>query len=626
MLQAIRDKAQGIFAWAMLILVGIPFTLWGIENYFEGGKEKPVAEVSGQEIFEHDVNQAYEGMLSSLAGLGQYDETQIRQEALNKLITDALVSKFTSDNRLIVGDDDVRAFIQSLPYFQTDSQFDKEKYKQALHAQGTTPAQFAAQIRKALIQEQVQRGISDTAFTTHRQLEEFYRLRNQSRRIEYLTIPLQKKIDNVNDDEVTSFYNEHKAEFLTSEKVSIQYLSISLDDVAADIKVSDEDLKALYEEQKTQLANNERRRVSHILIATDAPANSDEDKKARDKADALYQRIVKGEDFARLASTLSDDKVSSAKAGDLGLMSRDAMDSSFADVAFKLVKDQVSPPVKTAFGYHLIRVTEIDRDALHSFQEMRPELSRNFQRSAAENRFYEIGQTLTEQVFEHPDSLEAAAAALNLKIQETEPFAHNDTGNGILSEPAIRDAAFSEDVLNGKNSEAIELGTDRVVVLRVKTHIPSSTLDLAVVRSDIISRISEQKRREQTRRKSNELYELAKQGTGLSVLAKTGAYALQQSPDLLRTSKDLPSELISAVFKVPRKLPDATPVQTALGNGDQIIFRLIAINDGELNKVDSKEQEMALDYLQKKTAQDEFDTWVDQLRTKSDVHVSVRKE
>ena len=247
MLQAIRDKAQGVFAWAMLILVGIPFTLWGIENYFEGGKETPVAKVSGHEIFERDVNRAYEGMLSSLAGLGQYDETQIRQEALNKLIADTLVAKFTSDNLMVVGDDDIRAFVQGLPYFQTDSQFDKEKYKQVLRGQGSTPAQFAEQIRNALIQEQVQRGITETAFTTHRQLEEFYRLRNQSRSIEYLTIALQKNVDNASSDEIAAYFHEHEAEFVTPEKVAIQYLSVSLDDVASAAQISEEDLKALYE-------------------------------------------------------------------------------------------------------------------------------------------------------------------------------------------------------------------------------------------------------------------------------------------------------------------------------------------------------------------------------------------
>jgi len=626
MLQAIRDKAQGVFAWAMLILVGIPFTLWGIENYFEGGKETPVAKVSGHEIFERDVNRAYEGMLSSLAGLGQYDETQIRQEALNKLIADTLVAKFTSDNLMVVGDDDIRAFVQGLPYFQTDSQFDKEKYKQVLRGQGSTPAQFAEQIRNALIQEQVQRGITETAFTTHRQLEEFYRLRNQSRSIEYLTIALQKNVDNASSDEIAAYFHEHEAEFVTPEKVAIQYLSVSLDDVASAAQISEEDLKALYEEQKNHIAGNERRRISHILVAVDAAVKPDEDKKAKDKAGEIYQRIIKGEDFSHLASEFSDDKVSSAKGGDLGIMSRDAMDRSFSDAAFKLAKGQVSAPVRTAFGYHLIRVTEIDRDELRSFQEMRPELLKTAQRSAAENRFYEIGQTLTEQAFEHPDSLEAAAAALNLKIQETAPFTHNEKGNGITSETAVRDAAFSDDVLNGKNSEAIELGTERVVVLRVKTHIPSATLDLATVSPDIIKRLSEQKKREQTRKKSNELFEQAKQGASLSALAKSGAYTLQQSQNLLRTGNNLPSELIAAVFKAPRTLSDAAPVQASLNNGDQVIFRLVAVKDGDLNKVDPKEQEMASEYLQKKTAQDEFDSWVDQLRVNADVHVSNKKE
>lgn len=628
MLQAIRDKAQGIFAWAMLILVGIPFALWGIQNYFDSGKERAVAEVSGHEIFERDVNRAYEGMLSSIAGLGQYDESQIRQEALNKLITDALVADFTKDGMLVVGDNEVRTFVQGLPYFQTDAQFDKEKYKQALNAQGSTPAQFAAQIRTALIQEQMQRGISDTAFVTHQQLEEFYRLRNQSRRIEYLSIPLQKDPGTVSEEEIAAYYRQHQAEFITAEKVAVQYLSITLDEVAADIQVSEEDLKTLYEEQKKQLDSSERRRVSHILIETNAALGSAEDKKAKEKADALYQRIVKGEDFARLAKELSDDKISAAKGGDLGIMNRDDMDRSFAEAAFKLAKDQVSSPVKTSFGYHLIRITEIDRDALASFEKMRPELAKNFQRSSAENRFYEMGQTLTEQAFEHPDSLDAVAAALNMSIQETAPFTHNETGGGIIDEQAVRDAAFSEDVLNGKNSEAIELGTERVVVLRVKTHIPSAARELAEVRAEVLGRLGEQKRREQTRNKANELFEQAKQGASLAALAKTNAYSVRQSPDLQRSSKEPAPELVAAAFKAPRPLSDSAAqfIQAAIDNGDQIIFRLVAVNDGELSKVDAKEQEMAFDYLQKKAAQNEYEAWVDQLRENSDVNITAKKE
>src|SRR5690606_12795526 len=188
MLQAIRDRAQGIFAWVMLILVGVPFALWGIQNYLDSGKEQPLAVVGDRDIFEREVSQAYQQSLAKLVGLADVDEKQLKQETLEKLIRDEIIAQNAEAKSLAVSDNAVRDFIQKLPYFQTDGRFDKEKYNIMLSSQGLSSAQFIARVRRALLMEQYQRGLLDSAFVTSNQLETLFRLKNQEREVEYLKV------------------------------------------------------------------------------------------------------------------------------------------------------------------------------------------------------------------------------------------------------------------------------------------------------------------------------------------------------------------------------------------------------------------------------------------------------
>lgn len=616
MLQAIRDKAQGIFAWAMLILVGIPFAFWGINNYFDSGKESPVAVVGDRDFFERDLARAYQQDLANLVGLDDVDEKQLKRQALERLVRDELVSQSAGREGLAVSDNEVRAFIQTLPYFQTDGKFDKEKYNIMLSAQGMGSPEFVEQVKRALLMEQFQRGITDTAFTTRRQVSVFFRLKNQEREIEFATVPLVKADEEIADAAINDYYQSHLQDFQSLETASVNFLVFSLDDVAKDIKSSDEDLRNFYEEQKAGYTTEERRKLSHILVTAD-PSKPEDEQAALAKIVQIRERLVKGDDFTKVAKEVSDDKVSSEKGGDLGYVTKGTMEPSFEQAALALSQGAVSEPVKTSFGYHLIKVTELVPMSTKTFDEVKDELAKSYRRNAAENKFYELGHKLTEFAFEHPDTLEPAAKALGLSIEESKPFTR-DGGEGIAAEEAVRKAAFSEEVLGGKNSDPVEIGSEKVVVLRLKEHHPAEPKSLADVRGEIVARLRDQAAREKTRGLAEAALKEIQTGKSLGEVAKAHHWDVTGPILIKRDATTVPPALASAVFGT-RELD--RPRLVGLGNGDQAVLRLAAVKDGEPSPEADKEMDTARQYLARNAGQKEFGAFVEQMRKSADVFI-----
>jgi peptidyl-prolyl cis-trans isomerase D len=553
-------------------------------------------------------------------GVADYDEKQLKHEALERLIREEIIFQNADDKALAVSDADVRGVIATLPYFQTDGKFDKEKYKVILASQGMTSNQFAAQIRRALLMEQFQRSILGSAFVTKDQVDALLRLKNQERDLVYATIPLKPSTKTFPDAEIAAYYREHLPDFSNPEKVSIEYVNLSLDDIAKTVEVTEQDLRTFYEEQKANFGTPERRKLSHILIPVDT-AKPESDQAALEKIDAIRERLNKGEDFATVAKETSGDPVSARVGGDLGFMNKDAMEPNFAKAALVLKQGEVSAPVKTSFGYHLIKVTEFVPSQYKPFDEVKDELRKTFQHNVAENKFYDLGQTLTEQAFEHPDSLEAAAKALNLKVEQVGPFTR-DAGEGVASEASVRAAAFTEEVLNGKNSDPVELGNEKALVLRVKEHQPASDKPLAEVKEAIVAKLRDQDARKEAAQKVQELVKLVRDGKSLEDAAKTMNFAVAKGAAVRRNDPKLDPALLSALFKAPRPV-DGKPVPESaeLKNGDQVVFAVLSVKDGPTGGTDAKELESAREFLSNTEGQREFASFVGRLREIADVQV-----
>jgi peptidyl-prolyl cis-trans isomerase D len=617
MLTTIREKAQGAFAWLILIAITIPFALWGIQNYIDTGKEAAVASVGSKDFYQRDWNRAYEQYSQNFRGMS-FDEQAIKAQALDKLIKDEVLLQYANKEGLVASDASAKQFIMGLPYFQTDGKFDEKRYKNLLSSQRMSTAEFVSRIKSALILDQFQRSVIDSGFATKYTIENYFKIQNQQRDIDYVTVPLEKIIEAPSDQDINQYYQQHQDAYKIPEQASIEYLELSLDELARNIEVNDDKLRVFYEEQKAQYTSPERRKISHILFAV---KDKVDDKTALTKAQKALEDL-KNKDFSALAAEVSDDKLTAKNGGDLGLFLSGSMEKAFEDVASTLKLNEISKPVRTAFGYHLIKVTELVPGNVKPFETVKSELSANYQKAQAENRFYELGEKLTEISYENPDSLQAAADALAMPIKKT-GFFSKEKGEGIANDPKIRESAFSEDVLKGNNSSPIEIGTDKVVVLRMIEHKPSSVKSLVDVKTDVITAIQTDKAKQNALAKAEKIKQRLQQGEDFKNIATELKLDLKTLNGLKRSDNTLPEQIIDGVFGAAKPVSGKiTALEVALNDGQQVVVSLKKVNVGAMSEDDKKRLDLAQKNLAKAFGEAEFNSLLSTLQTKADVIIN----
>ncbi|GAB4360076.1 MAG: SurA N-terminal domain-containing protein [Methylohalobius crimeensis] len=586
MLQTIRDRAQGIFAWIILIIITVPFALWGIGNYFDTGKEKPIAVVGKREFFERDLIRLYEQQFAHLLGQSPYSEQELKRHALNQLIDNEVLFQQARDKDLAASDGQTAEFVRSLPFFQTDGRFDEEKYQRLLASQGLSSDQFIAQVRRSLLLQQIEQSVEASSFATEKEAQRFYRLQNQRRKIAYAILPLPEEKMTVDDAEAKAYYEQHQDRFQTPEQASVDYLALSIDAIARNIEPEEEDLRRYYEEQRTALTPVEQRRIRHILISVPPSASSDDKQKALTQAREIKQRLNQGEDFAALAGEFSEDPGSKTKGGDLGFVKPGELEGNFEEAAYSLSEGQISDPVETPFGYHLIQVTEIKAAKPKPFETVKEQIRQEFQRQQAESRFYELRERLARLAYENPGSLTPAAEALELEIQTTDRFTRS-RGEGIAANPKIRTAAFSDEVLAGNNSEPVELDEGVVAVLRLHEHTPAQKRAFDAVRDQIIALLRQQKARQEVENQAKNWLAKFNQGIQLKTLAEQTQSEIQTA-DLVRDTP-VPElrEATRAIFQAPHPSKDQ-PVFTrvALADGRQALIQILSVEDGDYGSLE----------------------------------------
>jgi len=621
MLLEIREKVQGVFASIILVLICVLFGLWGIQNYLGGGKEAPVVTVGDKEFFQRDVNQAYQQFAQNLAGM-KFDEDTLKKQALQKLIRDEVLLQYAQDQDLVVTDETARNFIQSLEYFQKDGKFDKTQYQTLLGSQGMSSNEFVTRIKKALIMEQVQRAIVDSGFVTKSEVENFFKIQNQTRDVEYLTVSLKPTSDIPSDDEISAYYQQHQDAYQTDEQISVEYVELNLDDLARDVNATDEQLKAYYEEQKAQFTTPERRKISHILFAFGKDGANEEE--ALQRALKAKQEL-NNKDFATLAEEVSDDKLTAKNGGDLGLFNVGVMEKAFEEAASKLKLGEISEPVKSAFGYHLIKVTELVPGEIKSFDAVKPELTKVYKKAQAEGRFTELGEKLGEVSYENPDSLEAVAGLLNSEIKKTSTFTRN-AGEGIAANEKVRLAAFSEDVLKGSNSEPVEVGDDKLVVLRMQTHSPAAIKSLEDVKNQVIAALQKESAQKQADESAKKIKDELLAGKSIDEVAQSFGLSVKKISGLTRLTGDVDQVVRQAIFRAPK--PQAKRPSVVIINepaGDEIVASINNVNDGTMTDADKAKETVIEKNMATAFGRAQFEAVINHLEANADITIRSAK-
>ncbi|MDP2178406.1 SurA N-terminal domain-containing protein [Methylicorpusculum sp.] len=616
MLTKIREKAQGVFAWVILILITVPFALWGIQNYLDVGKEAPVASVGSKDFFQKDLTRAYEQYSQSLKNT-DIDEESLKSQALQKLIKDEVLLQHVNSLNLVISDETARSFITSLDYFQTDGKFDKRQYQALLNSQGMSSSEFISRIKNALTMEQFQRAVVENSFATQYDLESFFKIQNQQRDVEYVTVALKKITEQPSDEVIEAYFQQHMDAYQKPEQVSVEYLELSLDALANEVVATDQQLKAFYEEQKDFYTTKERRKISHILFAVN---DKTDDAAALQKAKDAQQQLA-NQAFAELAKSISDDTLTAKNGGDLGLFEAGVMEKAFEDAALSLKLNEVSEPVKSSFGYHLITVTELVKGESKPFETVKDELTKTYQKKEAETRFYELGERLTELSYENADNLNVASDSLGIKTKTTDLFT-KDNGQGIASELKVRNAAFSEEVLKGNNSEPVELDGERLVVLRLLKHEPAASRKIDEVRQDIIQAILIDKAKQQTVEQAALLSRRLQDDESVDALAKAENLPVKTYKGLTRLNMEIPFQLSQAIFKAAKPVAGKPVIFTVpLESGDQVIVSLQQVKPGEMSDEDKKQAALASKNLANVFGQAYFNDLLNSLEQSADIAI-----
>lgn len=592
MLQFIRERAQSWIAWVIVTLLIIPFALWGINQYFDGGKEVPAAKVNDIEISQQRLQQVFyqqqqrlREMLGDNYRPDMFPEEQMRQQVLDGLIEQELLVQTAMGSGMRIGNGLLAATIHNVPAFQMDGQFSQQVYERALNARGIPASVFEGDLRRDMLTQQLYAGVVRSDFATPLERRAMQQLAGQQRDIGFLLLPLADFIAKaqVSDEEVSAYYEAQGTLFMQPEQVSVSYLELSAEQIAQGIKVGEDELRARYEAQLASYSTPEERHARHILIQVAPGADAAAEAAARAEADKLLAQVRGGTPFADVARKSSQDPVSAAEGGDLGFFGRGVMDKAFEDATFALKPGEVSELVRSAFGYHIIRLEAVRGGSTRPFAEVREQILAEVRNERAEQQFYDQAEQLANLTYEHPDTLEQAASQLALTVKQSEPFTRRG-GAELLANPRLVSAAFSEDVLaRGNNSEVIEVGRNHLVVLRALQHQPEMRRPLESVREDIVTRLRRDKAAATAHEAAVALQQQLQQGGDPALVAKGARAKWQRKDGLAREDGSVDAAVLRKAFSVPRPQaaqPNWDLVVTA--NGDIAVVGLYAVRDGEV--------------------------------------------
>ncbi len=585
MLQSIHDKLKGWLAGVVLGAIGLVFVFWGINWTLSAPNY--AAKVNGIEISSSEVREAYQRQLAQFerqtnGTIDDVTRNQIKRHVLDEYVsTEALVTR-ADDLGYRVSDEELLKAMSQIPAFQVDGKFDKVHAIAVLRAQGRSIAEIENLIRRDVKLRQLDTALSSSSFVTTSELKQLQALTQQQRELSWFTVSAAKYTAEATADDAAlkAYYEAHKAEYMTPETVNLRYLEISTAQLESKVSVNDAQLKAYYEEQKAKTPERftqaERRRVRHILLQV---ADPKEDAAAKAKAESILKRAQAGEDFAKLAKEFSQDTGSAGQGGDLGFSERKVWVVPFADAAFSMKEGEIRGPVKTQFGYHILKLEGIQPTAVKTFEESKAELETEYRRNEGERLFNNAQDQLADAALQNTTDIDVVARKAGLAVHDIPDFSRSDGGGDFGKAAPVLTAAFSQDVLDGRLSPMVEVEKGRGVVLRATDHKLPQQKPLEAVRTGVVAAWKKQRGAELAAAAAADAVKRLSAGEALEAVAKSLGAALQPAKFVARADQAVPLDIRRQAFDAPKPNPKPVYRNFALADGDAAVLAVTAVRD-----------------------------------------------
>ena len=626
MLQKIRDNSQGVGAKIFVWFIIIVFGAWGASTIVSSVlTSNPAVSVNGVDIDELQVEQNTQRRIQEQidalgpdADLSSIDEESIRATALDELIQRELLLQAAERAGMVVSSRSIDRGIAQTPDFQIDGVFNAERAQLVLQSIGYTPNSYRAALASEGLINQTTFTLGLSGFVTPNEIRQLAGLLNESRDIRYLLINMDDQLTSmeVADEEIQAYYETNQARFMKEEQVSLEYLELDKDAIFDEVTVTEEQISQRYEEEQLEFQSQIERRASHILLEA-----FDEEgyELALGQARELKTRIDNGESFEDLAAEYSDDLGSAEDGGDVGYTTGQNFVEEFEQALRELEVGQVSDPVRTEFGIHLVKLTEQSESAIESFADSRERIERDLKTTQVDTIFLERSEELGNLAFESFD-LQDPAEIMGLELKTTGLFGRSG-GSGIAANRDVINAAFGSDVLlDGLNSNLISLTPSRSVVVRLLEHNQPELETLDDVREEIRIELQFEKVSERAAELGRTITSSLQNGGNIDTILEAQDLTWSQLNELERNSQQLPPELVDNVFGMSEPAADSVNVEGfQLASGAYVVVELQRVNPGAIEDFEEAELASLTNFLEQQQADSELGAMIIGLQNRSEI-------
>jgi len=620
MFEAIRSNKR--ITQVILAIIIVPFAFFGMDAYFSGGPGGgDVASVGDYNISVAEFDQALRSQqdrmrqsMGSDVDSSVFRSNEFRRAVLDNLINRQLLAMHAADHRISVPEQMLQQAISEVPAFEgEDGRFSLQRYESVLNAQGMSPSQFESSMAQDLRVQQLVDGVSGSAIAGRTPVKQLMLAQLEERDVDELRFRVSELVDEVTVDEeaLRSFYDDNTEMFELPPRLRAEYVVFDEEAMLAQTEVDEDAVRERYEARQEQYGQPEQRRVRHILIRVDDEGEAEQ---ARGRAEEILAQLREDPDqFETLARDESEDSGSARDGGDLGYFGRGAMVSEFEEAAFGLDQGEISEPVRTDFGYHLIEITGIQEATVQPFDEVREEIERELKRDEAARQYPVLAEQFANAAYEQPDSLEGAAEPLGLEIRTSDWIEQGHESLNGIEYARLIEALFSEEVLElRENTEAFEVERGTMVAARVAEYEDTRQQDFDEVRDEIEQLLREERAAELARTRGEEQLEALKAGDEEA--------DWQESMTLQRGEPALSRPAMQAVFSLPADdLPAYVGVQ--LDDGDYAIYRVNERRRPDLSDDDPRLQMLGQQY-DVVIAELDFEAFLDSLREHYGVEIN----
>ncbi len=627
LMQKIRNWATGWVAGAILGLIIITFAVWGI-NFADQGSEPVVASVNGKDIKLRQFQQAYNNFREQMQkytgkSLAAGEETLLKQQTLDKLIQDEIINQATIDNGLQISDVTIRKTVSEIEVFNNESGFDRSAYERGVMQLGMTPAGFEQQLRLELMANQLQGAVTNSAFVSEKEAAQLTRITKQNRDIVYVVLPAEELKDSIviNDDEIAEYYNATSRGLSDPEQVKIAYLDLSVEQLAQGIEASEDELRTYYDNNKDKYDVQEQRKLNIIDFKLAPDAADEEVEIAFKKAGKIREMIASGISFTDIAEKHDDGSKPEMLLSEHGFLTMGVLPKEVDEAVFSLDEGQLSEVVRTDRGLHIFRVEGIKGGLKNTFENVSEVVEKDYKKSEAEFKYFDLADKLVTLAYEHVDTLEVAAEAVGIDIQESDYFSR-DSANGIFADPKVLAASFDEEAIKtGHNSAAIELTNNQLLVLQVREHLPAKKKPLEDVKGQISQILKSRQASKLQKEKGQKILEQLKQGSDLEQVAAAVGFEWTNADAVTRDDVSVNRTILRTAFKLGKPAEKGITYDgTEVGREDYAVVVVVKVTypdtllDEDIDNIKSM-------LLQSK-ASSEWSSVVDELKDKASISIN----